>query len=559
MGVDRSDLNSSKSFLRSKEELELKLEKARVDAKVVELKLRALELDRMLTLCRRDKKDRRTLTEDSRLNDGSWLAVHQVQASARAIPESLASGPPGHSIGPPRDDAAAVPHKKVGNAPPERSVGDSSTHANLATPIAVPLIAKPEARVPSQTQRESDNERPTGRQSKRPRRHERRHAQLSRQAVAKATPSAAGSPAIKSVRPAAGAPAATSLSQARRKKSTRRESSAVSGKVVRPWFRSMPSWMISTLVHCIVILVMALLVFPLQMKREDIFITGNSRMTESEPLEEVKFQSESLEEMQELETEPVELANMGLANLGEVSVVAEPSESGEVGCAPAATIATDIGTLFGSDGEGLADAGAGQGGAQFFTVTAGGNRFAFVVDRSASMRAGGGYKWQAALAELLATVGRMEAQQSFFVIFFSGDPYPMFDKKNPERRTVLATKENLENLEKWLETVRPNEKSARTKLETALEYVLQMKPDATFILSDGKLTSTKPESFLQEANKPSFDPLVGETRPSVIHSITFGEKEDEGGVLQRIAEANGGSYSHHTPPKAPKPARGGAS
>ena len=52
---------------------------------------------------------------------------------------------------------------------------------------------------------------------------------------------------------------------------------------------------------------MALLVFPLQMKREDIFITGNSRMTESEPLEEVEFQSESLEEMQELETEPVDL------------------------------------------------------------------------------------------------------------------------------------------------------------------------------------------------------------------------------------------------------------
>ena len=559
MGVDRSDLSSSKSFLRSKEELELKLEKARVEAKVVELKLRALELDRMLTLCRRDKKGRRTLTEDNRLNDGSWLAVHQVQASARAIPESLASGPPVHGIGPPRDDAAAVPHKKVGNAPPERSVGDSFTHANLATPIAVPLSAKPEACVPSQTQRESDNERPTGRQSKRPRRHERRHAQLSRQAVAKATPSAAGSPAIKSVRPAAGAPATTSLGQARRKKSTRRESSAVSGKVVRPWFRSMPSWMISTLVHCIVILVMALLVFPLQMKREDIFITGNSRMTESEPLKEVEFQSESLEEMQELETEPVELANMGLANLGEVSAVAEPSESGEVGCAPVATIATDIGTLFGRGGEGLADAGAGQGGAQFFTVTAGGNRFAFVVDRSASMRTGGGYKWQAALAELLAAVGRMEAQQSFFVIFFSGDPYPMFDKKNPERRTVLATKENLENLENWLETVQPNEKSARTKLETALEYVLQMKPDATFILSDGKLTSTKPESFLQEANKPSFDPLVGEIRPSVIHSITFGEKEDEGGVLQRIAEANGGSYSHHTPPKAPKPARGGAS
>jgi len=182
-----------------------------------------------------------------------------------------------------------------------------------------------------------------------------------------------------------------------------------------------------------------------------------------------------------------------------------------------------------------------------------------VVDRSASMRHRGNYKWRAALDEVLGAIGRMKPAQSFFVIFYSGHPYPMFDLDNPQRRPVPASKQNIQKLEKWLQTVHPHEKSAPTKLEKALDIVLQMKPDATFILSDGRLTSSKPETYLQEANTTSFDPLVGETRPSVIHTITFGEKEQAGGALQRIAEANGGSYSHYTPPKPPKPNGGGAS
>jgi hypothetical protein len=59
----------------------------------------------------------------------------------------------------------------------------------------------------------------------------------------------------------------------------------------------------------------------------------------------------------------------------------------------------------------------------FFGTAAKGNRFVFVVDNSSSMKGG---RLEMAVAELVKTVEGLSAKQSFYVIFVSDKPYPMF-------------------------------------------------------------------------------------------------------------------------------------
>jgi hypothetical protein len=59
----------------------------------------------------------------------------------------------------------------------------------------------------------------------------------------------------------------------------------------------------------------------------------------------------------------------------------------------------------------------------FFGMAAKGNRFVFVVDNSSSMKGG---RLEMAVAELVKTVEGLSAKQSFYVIFVSDKPYPMF-------------------------------------------------------------------------------------------------------------------------------------
>lgn len=533
--------DSSLSFLRSKEDLELELEKALAEAKAVEMQLRVLELDRILALRRRAREHRRLMDEKEQLVTTVEVGVETAsRAGAR---------------------------ESVGGAllqPTTTSLED------LAEWRKVP--SKPRHGKPVQGKQSQADSRSGKRMKAEAGRKQSDKMEPGQTALPQSPKTEKVRPAVPAKRPATAKPdqekrqtgRTDALSASPQEKPSTGYSSTSTGGVqresaksvdVRRWVKNLPSWSVSMLVHVILLLAMAILMMPLQWKPEPIVITGEFQSTDSTTLEEVEFESEPLEELPEVETDPLPFADMGLGSLGDLASVSDLAETGGVGPPTADSTAVDIGTLLGEDGEGLAAAGEESGAAQFFGAAAGGNRFAFVVDRSASMRDRGGYKWRAALSELMASVSRFDARQSFFVIFFAGDPYPMFGQDQPQRRPVSATKQNIAKLEAWLESAQPHEKSVRTKLEKALELVLAMKPDATFILSDGKLTSKKPEAYLRKANVVIFDPLIGETRPSVIHTISFGDKQQPvGGMLQRIAESNGGTYTHHALPQPPKAA-----
>ena len=97
------------------------------------------------------------------------------------------------------------------------------------------------------------------------------------------------------------------------------------------------------------------------------------------------------------------------------------------------------GTGSGADAGGsAAGRGSGTGSADFFGAQLRGDRFVFVVDDSSSMKDG---RLEAAVAEIARSIEAMSRRQSFYVIFVSDKPYPMF---YPNRAPDLlpATPEN---------------------------------------------------------------------------------------------------------------------
>ncbi|MBI83132.1 MAG: hypothetical protein CMJ81_08050 [Planctomycetaceae bacterium] len=315
--------------------------------------------------------------------------------------------------------------------------------------------------------------------------------------------------------------------------------------VHREWpvvLRGMPSWMLSGLVHAVILLVMALCLIPLRVNSHQVFITGESEFSQSENLEKVEFETERFEEMVPVKVESMSAAETGISGPVDSAGLAVPVLPGELGLSAIDSIAALVGNKLDASGEGTGQVGTGRGGAQFFDSQAMGSRFAFVVDRSKSMR--GGSKWEAALDELHVAISRMDSTQSFFVVFFSGEPTPMFGHEHPERRPLQATEKNVVCLESWLHTIEPAEKRQAQHVDRALDYVIAMRPDATFLLTDGEIAKST-ETYLKEANRVNYDPIVGESRPTAIHTIGFSKEGAK--TLQRIAADHGGTYVFHAP------------
>jgi hypothetical protein len=214
----------------------------------------------------------------------------------------------------------------------------------------------------------------------------------------------------------------------------------------------------------------------------------------------------------------------------------------------------DIGLLFGENGQGMADVGAGYGGAEFFGVKAGGRKFVFIVDSSKSM---GGGKFEAACYELAQAVRRLDEDQLFYVIFFDWDANRLrlgkwdprtrtwTPNEEPEDRAVLATEENKAQVEAWMQTV---ELELKTLVLESFQYAMGMYPDAIYVLTDGRFGDTKKvEKYLAENNYILDE--QGEKKPKVvIHTVGFYNREGEP-VLKKMAKDFGGTYRFVPDPK----------
>lgn len=182
----------------------------------------------------------------------------------------------------------------------------------------------------------------------------------------------------------------------------------------------------------------------------------------------------------------------------------------------------------------LASSGSTSGGvASFFGLEASGSRFVYVVDYSGSMAGG---KLRAAKAEVLRSISQMDSGMEFLVVFYDNNYKAM-----PGNVLAYATDSNKLRYSSWVSSISGG---GGTDPTGAMAYALSLKPDVIWLLSDG-LFPDKACDVIGSSNTGS---------RVVIHTIAFYDNRGER-QLRRIAEENRGGFRFVRPKDVDNPKR----
>lgn len=309
----------------------------------------------------------------------------------------------------------------------------------------------------------------------------------------------------------------------------------------------MPSWLSSAIVHLVAIIVLAWWTVSDRLPRTPLVSLLAGDAAAMEAIE------DSTEWVQPLETPDEVQVNVpdAAASLGQDSTapVLEAASSGESVALDlvASSSLEQIGTLFVAGGGGMrsSEGVSLKKEAMFYGVKARGNRFVFIVDSSNSMRGG---KFEDAKRELLYAIRRLSKDQYFYVIFFDADAERMVLDDGPDAlpaaKMAPATGENMLRLERWVATV---QNELKTNPFDAVEFAMQLSPDAVYLLTDGKFTDKgRTVRYLARENFRKDD--LGRREVKVVfHTIGFHSRDGED-VLKEIAQKYKGTYQFVAPP-----------
>jgi hypothetical protein len=163
---------------------------------------------------------------------------------------------------------------------------------------------------------------------------------------------------------------------------------------------------------------------------------------------------------------------------------------------------------------------------QVFGVTARGNRFVYVFDRSLSMQ---GAPLAAAKRELLASLSKLGPAQQFQIIFYNEKPRLM-----PTPQLPFADENGRAQAESFISSITA---AGGTDHLQALKLALRFQPDVIYFLTDAD-------------QPPLTDKQLGEIRrnngAATIHVIEFKSGPDSGkrNFLRQLADDNRGQYKH---------------
>ncbi len=172
---------------------------------------------------------------------------------------------------------------------------------------------------------------------------------------------------------------------------------------------------------------------------------------------------------------------------------------------------------------GLGGLGTG-GGVGFFGTTARGRSFVFVVDCSGSMQ---GTRFQRAITELRKSVGQLEPDQKFQILFFNDQPVPLYHSKY-SNQLIPATRMGLKEVFDWIDQRSAN---GGTVPDEALKRALALKPDVVFFLTDADKVPRQVRTLIAAHNQHG----------STVHTIAFGHRGGET-LMQGIAADHHGRY-----------------
>lgn len=282
----------------------------------------------------------------------------------------------------------------------------------------------------------------------------------------------------------------------------------------RNWFATGVSYGSSILLHLLLILLLATMLFSLPSTRGELAINAAMRAGDgggAEPRGNVPF-----------EVPPMNA--VGAPNLSDVAASAanHTSQPG-LGTGPTESSISLAGVNVGNSG----GTGSGRGGPSvgFFGTKEAGGTFVFVVDSSGSMQGG---RFDRALNELRKSIKDLKSWQKFCIIFFNDAPIPLFHPIS-DAKLYASTSAQRIKANKWMAQVQP---AGGTEPAEALKKALDMRPDVIFFLTDGQFDPAT-RQVVKNANRYK----------TIIHTIAF-ESRDGEALLKGIAEDNGGRYRY---------------
>lgn len=296
------------------------------------------------------------------------------------------------------------------------------------------------------------------------------------------------------------------------------------------------AWIVSTLAHAAVLMILAATTISIADPKDHIALKAATPPAQEPTIETVPLKQ--VEQPEEAAPQPplpiaTEPSPIGTITASEIEVEAPELTAPRTG---------SLDSLLGIANP-LAE-GSPELNSQFFGVQVGGNHFVYLVDNSGSMASVARDGFDVARQELLQSIAALKADQRFYVIFFGEEMLRMriSDPHEPEPRSVHATAENKAALERWAMgiTMQPGRWP-----EKPLEFAFQLRPDVIFLLTDGEM-SQKVEPMIRKHNL--VESLFDGPRPrSIIHTIGFYSR-DGAEQMRKIALANGGTYRFVPPP-----------
>lgn len=165
-----------------------------------------------------------------------------------------------------------------------------------------------------------------------------------------------------------------------------------------------------------------------------------------------------------------------------------------------------------------------QPASKFFGITAPGNTFVYLIEGSVEVRGAG---FARIADEVLASLGKLSADQKALVVLYSDDCYPMFFP-SIRLEPVACTDAMRTQVRSWFDTF---EAWGPSHPGAALKFALSVKCDAVVFLTSKSLA----ENEVSEIKRANVDRIP-------IHILSFGNRTGEK-TLNRIAADSGGSWS----------------
>ncbi|MFG0328256.1 MAG: hypothetical protein ACF8SC_13440 [Phycisphaerales bacterium JB037] len=190
----------------------------------------------------------------------------------------------------------------------------------------------------------------------------------------------------------------------------------------------------------------------------------------------------------------------------------------------------DLGPVIGGGdiGEGQSEGigGSGDGGASFFGVEATGRRFAYIVDRSASMDSFN--KMEITKNALQGSIQNLLESSEYYIVLYNDNAAPLGGARGWTDADARGKRDAAANIAR-IET------GGGTNPSPAflLVFSLRSKPDAIYFMTDGRFPDAHATEII----------ALNREHKIPIHCITFVNNEAEP-LMRLIADRSGGTYTH---------------